>query len=425
MCDVKIRVARLGEGGVVSARGSLGSVGQCLVLKRDLVTPVSLRYQPESATKLIRETALYDVGVPSSRPTIYLHVGAPKTGTTYLQDVLWQNRRQLARTGVSIPGSGLIDHFRAALDLRDIKFRGYDDPAVPGAWQRLSDKALAGTGKVVISHELLAAATEEQVHRVAVTLPDSELHVIYGVRDVARQLPAVWQETLKNRQTRTYEKFLHGALKAQPETRASSRFWQLQDTLGTLQRWSSVVPTKRIHAITLPQPGAPPDTLWKRFCQALGVAPDGYDLEVARSNASMTLQDAEVLRLLNQALPEDLPWPTYERIIKRRFNMRGSDSRQGDPILVPSRHREAVMALAERTRSGLAVSGYDVIGDLDDLLPPDSSFGAPESLTPDSVTLAAVAVLADIVVEGAQSSSGPREAARILWGQLRRGRGAR
>lgn len=364
-------------------------------------------------------------GVPPSRPTIYLHVGAPKTGTTYLQDVLWQNRRQLARSGVNIPGSGLIDHFHAALDLRDIKFRGYDDPAVPGAWQRLSDKALAtSSGKAVISHELLAGATEDEVDRVAAARPDHELHVIYGARDVARQLPAVWQEMLKNRQTRTYDKFLRGALKSQPESRASARFWLLQDTLGSLRRWSRVVSPDHIHVVTLPQPGLPADTLWRRFCQALGIAPDGYDLEVARFNSSMSLQDAEVLRLLNQALPEDLPWPTYERIIKRRFNLRAKLSTQGDPILVPQRHREAVLAIAEQTRSALAVSGYDVIGDLDDLLPPDSAFGDLASLTPDSVTHAAVALLADIVVEGADSSSEPREAARILLGQLRRGRGA-
>ena len=53
---------------------------------------------------------------------ILLHIGAPKTGTTYLQDRLDLNSRELARHGVHVPGRGpLVSaplfHFRAALDL--------------------------------------------------------------------------------------------------------------------------------------------------------------------------------------------------------------------------------------------------------------------------------------------------------------------
>ncbi|MBA2444608.1 MAG: hypothetical protein H0V49_04680, partial [Nocardioidaceae bacterium] len=224
---------------------------------------------------------------------------------------------------------------------------------------------------------------------------------------------------------RTYEVFLRGALEATTGTKGSVRFWRLQDTLGTLQRWSQILPPHHIHVVTLPQPGSAPDTLWTRFCHALGIASDGYDLEVGRFNSSMSIQDAEVLRLLNQQLPQDLPWPTYERIIKRRFNLRSTMSDLGDPILVPDRHRPAVMAYAEQTCSALATAGYDIVGDLEDLLPTDSSFGDFTPLTPDKVTEATVAMLATVLVEGSESSLEPREAARALWGQVRRGRGAR
>ncbi len=33
-------------------------------------------------------------------PRIYLHIGVPKTGTTYLQDVLYRNRDVLAAAGI-------------------------------------------------------------------------------------------------------------------------------------------------------------------------------------------------------------------------------------------------------------------------------------------------------------------------------------
>jgi hypothetical protein len=54
--------------------------------------------------------------------TVYLHIGAPKTGTTYLQNRLALNTKTLAANGVHFPtGSPLIGpelfQFRAALDL--------------------------------------------------------------------------------------------------------------------------------------------------------------------------------------------------------------------------------------------------------------------------------------------------------------------
>ena len=50
---------------------------------------------------------------------VYIHVGAPKTGTTYLQDRLALNRSALAEHGIHYPALSArdVDHFRPALDL--------------------------------------------------------------------------------------------------------------------------------------------------------------------------------------------------------------------------------------------------------------------------------------------------------------------
>ncbi|MEJ7689549.1 MAG: hypothetical protein WKF76_03460 [Nocardioidaceae bacterium] len=77
------------------------------------------------------------------------------------------------------------------------------------------------------------------------------------------------------------------------------------------------MPADRIHVITIPHRSAADDTLWRRFCAVLGIDPNGFDLDVARSNTSLPQAEAEVLRRLNEALPDDLPWPEYERLIKQ------------------------------------------------------------------------------------------------------------
>ena len=63
---------------------------------------------------------------------VYLHVGAPKTGTTYLQDRLAANRNELARHDVHYPLGLHASHFRAALDLLDLSWGGQREDGASG-----------------------------------------------------------------------------------------------------------------------------------------------------------------------------------------------------------------------------------------------------------------------------------------------------
>ncbi len=367
-------------------------------------------------------------------PTVYLHIGPPKTGTTYLQDIVWRNRDTMRARDLAFPGRP-GEHFHAALDLRGITFGGHHNPAVAGAWPRLASKALiSSTSKALISHEILAGATPAQIEQAVASLQPATVHVVYGARDLARQLPAVWQESLKNRRSRSYESFLSKALRARPSDDEPTGFWRAQDPVATLSRWAAALPPENIHVMTLPQAGAPATVLWERFCASLGVDPAGVDLTVARVNGSLRAEDAEVLRRLNRALPDDLSWPAYERQVKRRFNARANAAVAGSRLTVPDRHREVVEQRAVELRDGLAAAGYDVVGDLDDLLPAASSFGTPTEVPPDKVTDAAVDMLAAVLAEpdrrgrrgdgtGTGSGGGGTDRARALLARLRPGRG--
>jgi hypothetical protein len=355
---------------------------------------------------------------------VYVHIGPPKTGTTYLQDILWRNRKRLAAHDVTFLGPRKVDHFHAALDLRGISFGGFDNPQTAGAWPALAQRALkAPTSRCVISHEVFAGAADEQIERLVGDLSGADVHVVYGARDLARQLPALWQESLKNRRTKPYEAFLRRALRDNPRSEGSG-FWKAQDAVATLGRWAEWVPATRIHVMILPAAGAPPDALWKRLCRVIGIDPDGYDLDVSRANPSLTLADAEMLRRLNGLLPDDLPWPVYERQVKRRFNRRADTRRPGDRLRLPPEHRSRVLELAEASRAGLAASGYDIVGDLDDLIPADSGFGTLAPVPPETVTDAAVEMLAEVLTEErGRDRLPPRATARSILDHLRRGKG--
>src|ERR1700729_4507591 len=97
---------------------------------------------------------------------IYLHIGEPKTGTTFLQDALWANRARLAVQGLQLPGYSDRDHSRASRDLRETP-RPASDPADPwaGEWDVLAGQALRAPERAVISNELLAASSPQRVER--------------------------------------------------------------------------------------------------------------------------------------------------------------------------------------------------------------------------------------------------------------------
>ena len=133
------------------------------------------------------------------RRSVYLHVGAPLTGSAYLRESLARHRRRLARAGVLFPTSHLghaNGHLDAVLDVLALASPG-NTPAT-GAWDRLAETVRDWRrGTVVLSHELLADATLPQVERVLGSFGDAEVHVVYAARDLGRQLPLAWREWVR------------------------------------------------------------------------------------------------------------------------------------------------------------------------------------------------------------------------------------
>jgi len=156
-----------------------------------------------------------------------VHIGEPKTGTTFLQRAMWDNRARLAAQGVLLPGYRRQDHNRASRDLREAP-RPASDPADPwtGEWDVLVGQALLAPRVAVISDEVLAACNPPQADRAVRSLLEAEAHVILTVRDFATLLPAEWQETVKCRGTAGWEEWLSGVIDAaSADSRRLQPFW--------------------------------------------------------------------------------------------------------------------------------------------------------------------------------------------------------
>jgi hypothetical protein len=331
-----------------------------------------------------------------------VHIGEPKTGTTFLQRAMWGNRARLARQGVLLPGYKRQDHSRASRDLRDAE-RPDDDPADPwiGEWDVLVGQALRAPEAAVISDEVLAACTPEQADRAVRSLLSAELHVILAVRDFATLLPAEWQEAVKTRGTESWEEWLGTVIDVESVAadRHLSRFWSFHDTLAILDMWSRHIPPEQVHVITVPRQGVN-DELWTRFASVIGVAPGSIELTGLRTNASLGLGETEFLRLLNAELPEDLPYWFYTRYVKHlvAHNVLDARSRRERLVLPPDREAWARQQ-SENLVAGLRESKFHIVGDLGELeaRPAAGRYLSPTDQPAEHILGAAVAVAAALV----------------------------
>ena len=132
--------------------------------------------------------------------TVFLHVGLAKTGTTYLQRILHSNRDLLRRNGVLYPGTRRADHFKASLDLRGTNYLGHTYPDAAGAWRRLVDEVNAVRGlRADLPRDPRAHAPTCRIEQAVKDFDTDDVRVVVTARDLARQVPAIWQERLKNR----------------------------------------------------------------------------------------------------------------------------------------------------------------------------------------------------------------------------------
>jgi hypothetical protein len=308
---------------------------------------------------------------PGTAPSrVFVHIGAPKTGTTFVQNVLWRNRETLAADGVLYPYESRHEHFRAMLDLRERGWGAKPRSFSRGVWDSVARRATTWRGHTaILGNEILGGATEAQIQRLVDSLAPAEVHVVFTARDLARQLVSDWQEHVKHRHTITLEDFVdelieHG-LDARPPF--GEMFWGLHDADHVLRRWSKIVPGDRIHLVTVPPPGTPGNPLWQRFCAVTGLDPDRYSLDVRRSNTSLGRSEAEVLRRLNKRAMKLDP-PHYDYLVRMRLSgttLKG----KGGRLVLPEGRLPWVVERSRALVDALAGSGYDVVGDLEELIP--------------------------------------------------------
>ena len=322
---------------------------------------------------------------------VIVHVGAPKTGTSFVQDLLFQNQQHLAGVGVLYPADRFDAHFLAALDLMELPWGGLEHQAV-GAWDRLAEQVRRWEGTVIVSHEILATASKQHVQRALESFgPGAEVHVVVSVRDLVRQIPAEWQENVKHRRTVGYREFLDRIMDPTSTGPVASWFWGVQDIPEILTRWATELPGDHVHVVTVPKPGAPRDLLWERFASVFGLDPQELDTStVQRANPSLGVAETTFVRRVNQRVNNGvLPNENYRELVRELLAHRTLSGREDAVRLrLPPDARAWATELSEKWVADLSTRGYHLVGSWDDLLPDavdDSPFVDPDTVPADQL----------------------------------------
>lgn len=329
---------------------------------------------------------------------VYLHVGSPKSGTTYLQRVLRHNQDALAEQGVLVAGRTHVELVHAGFVIReDSRLRNLP-PRAAGAWERIVEQVREFPGEsAIISYELLAGARRRQASAALADLAGHEVHVVITTRDLSSAVSSAWQERLKFALDVPLGEWQPPAESRGPRAEWG---WRTMDPASVADRWGPRLPPERVHIVTAPRRGAPARELWDRFASACGLSDHHVDLAIPPANESLGAKAAEVLRKVNEqdlgpvrGAREQSRWlrDTLAHTVLAGLDDEPMGMTDDQYAEAEQRAREAV----SRIRS----AGWQVHGDLDDITARRREGRLPEEVPAEELLDVAVRAIVGLLLE--------------------------
>jgi hypothetical protein len=308
-----------------------------------------------------------------------LHIGPHKTGTTTVQGALHRAREKLVAEGIFYPGKGRQPLWAVLAVTGQPALMG-DPPPDISHWNYLVRSVEAAQGKrAVVSSEFLAGADDAAARRVISDIGGTRAHVVVTLRPLTKILPSQWQQYMQNGYCMPYLEWLEGILSDPPST-PTPGFWRRHRHDELVARWAAAAGAENVTVIVVDESDR---LMLLRTFEAMLALPNGF-LEPAEgtTNRSLTLAEAEVVRMLNEEFKRR-EWParSYARFM-RYGAVERLKARQPAPdeprIVTPAWACKRAAEIGAEMARNISSLGVRAVGDL-------SSLGAePPEAAPDS-----------------------------------------
>ncbi|MFV2178931.1 hypothetical protein ACFHW2_12650 [Actinomadura sp. LOL_016] len=344
---------------------------------------------------------------------LILHIGLQKSGTTFLQHMLQNNAETLAAAGVTYPVPADWDRGRRTVANHEWSSYGLLGTEYPWvserraaeeapAWEALHEQVRESPGTVLLSAEAMSVVRGPAVRRLLESSGVGDVEVVVTARSLGRALPSLWQQHIRNGRSTTFGGYLTGLAAHRDkgpdhvENDPDAHIWRAFTLSGLVRRWTDAG-ASRVSVVT--SPGRPPELLWRRFVQAVGLTGlaevPTVEGEGARAHSGLTAPETLFIAGLNDLLREQ-SWSGRDadrvrQVVTERFQAR---DRRGAKVVVPPEWRERVAGWSREDVAALPGTGAAVIGDLDDLAYDPGRDGASAPTLEETAAAGAEAALA-------------------------------
>lgn len=351
---------------------------------------------------------------PLPEDVVLLHVGLHKTGTTAIQTLLAANRPALLEHGVAYPGERPEHHgpARALLQLSFGPPSARRPPPKPEVYTDFVAEVAALPGRVVVSTEYLSNVEDDIAARLVHDLGPERVHVLIGIRSLIGAAVSTWQQTLKDGQTHTIERWAELAIAREDVPPKLPRALD-HGRLGALARqWADAAGADRVTMAVVE--GQDRTWLPATFEQLLDL-PAGLlsQQEPPLVNRGMTAAEAELVRRVNVASLKEISHAEHRRLIRFgavRSMVEGWTPPAGEPKpALPAWAVEELQAAAAKAAEEIRASGVRVLGDLAALAAAPSTTAPQEPATALPMDAAVDALLGTVRI-AAQPAPPPRPA---------------
>jgi hypothetical protein len=306
---------------------------------------------------------------------VVLHIGAMKTGTTFVQSVLTSQPAVLSQQGAAVLG-GQGQVIRAIKGVRNpARWSG----SVQQTWSDLASKTHQSSQTFVASMELLSFANDQQVAKFVEPFDGVRVDVVATVRDEFQATPAQWQSYCRSLGTAGWARYLReiSGKRFIRRSLANKTFHRARRLGPVLERWWAQSGVSSVHVVIVPGPDAARDELWKRFCAAADLDPAPFELTEAKSNTSLGYGSCDLLRRMNGHLT-DVDYLRYRQVMRRLAPdvlgpLRDAESRPEFDV----RGAEFARSLNKQMVDLLSSGRFVVHGDLSELPVADRLDGYP------------------------------------------------
>ena len=315
-----------------------------------------------------------------SKPTLILHIGPMKTGTTSLQFALHRSRKLLASHGIRY----LSDYLHGNSNTAALSLIGPDGLAEgewhywdrrDDDWKRLRKQLLhPKTPLTVVSAEAFAECDDHAISRLRTELSAFDVHLVLTLRRLSTLVPSVWQESAKRRPFPSLREFSDRLLIRDMSDEISNRFWRCQEHDVLIRRWQSNLQPKQTTVI-IPDK-SDPNLLISAFAAVMGLPREASSelIKTAESykNRSRTAEEMALRQRLFKHL-QDAGLMESARMFSQKIVHLGNDRiplADEHDIRLDNTAIESWLPIERRTVSSLAELEFETIGDIVSLVSP-------------------------------------------------------